>query len=195
LQDIRQFESRIHFDNCAFSEGAEYIEKEWSIISGSGDRFGKTALAAFGRLLHTVQDFYSHSNWIELHMDTDPIPVWDLKPESLPPGTCSGTWILGIPKCCPGGTPTHQELNKDNPDSQEGSKVVPSGPHKGKSLFDLAYEAAIRASSEQFKRLGKGDLGPAVDRSIAEQSLTQYIDALSTTAAKYDQLRDQMQGE
>jgi len=152
LQDSHQTQSCIHFDNCAFAEGLDYIGGEWDLVEASSDKYSDVALAAFGRLLHTVQDFYAHSNWIELHQDADPIPVWDLNLGSLPSDIVSGTWFLGRPKKCPSGAPTHGELNKDDSNSKEGKKEVGSGPNKGKTLYELAFDAAVRASRTQFDR-------------------------------------------
>lgn len=153
LQDLFQTQGSFHFDNCNFKGGSEYIGKQWKLIAESGDPKGKVALAAFARLLHGVQDFYSHSNWIELNVGTAPIPIWNLEVSTLPPQIVSGTWWLGCTKLCPAGAPTHDELHKDDPNSKEGKKIVPSGPNKGKSQFDLAFDAAVQASIVQFQRL------------------------------------------
>jgi len=153
LQDTRQTESWIHFDNCAFPDGIEYIAGQWDLIREIGDPYSTESLGAFGQLLHTVQDFYAHSNWIELHTNQSPIPVWDLVLSSLPPEIVSGTWFIGHPKRCAAGAPTHAQLNKDSADSAEGSKIVPSGPNQGKSLFQLAFNTALAATKVQFAHL------------------------------------------
>ena len=152
-QDGHQVDSKRHFDNCCFAEGAAYIKDEWHKIEVETDPLTETALIAFGRLLHTVQDFYAHSNWIELHQSDDPIPIWDLNLNTLPSGIVSGTWSIGYPKNCTSQAPHHSQLNKDDPESEEGRKVVAIGPNHGKTLFTLAYDAAIRASSKQFEQL------------------------------------------
>lgn len=56
-----------HFDNNAFEEGYAYIEEQRALTVSalqSGDI--PSAWAAFGRLTHTVQDFYAHSNYVDL---------------------------------------------------------------------------------------------------------------------------------
>lgn len=145
--DLDQLDSALHFDNCCFALGVEGIRNLWQVIEE-----GRMVFLSFGTMLHTVQDFYAHSNWVELHQDRDPIPVWDLEVASLPPAIVSGTFF-DLPRECGPDAPTHEQLNKDSPDSEEGSKVVPSGPNQGKSLFDLAYGAALAASKVQFARL------------------------------------------
>lgn len=151
LQDKRQLDSKVHFDNCCFIDGSEYIKEEWQNLEAD-DPHAETALGTFGRLLHTVQDFYAHSNWVELHQNESPIPIWNLDVSTLPNGIVSGTWVVGFPKRCPDGAPAHAQLNKDDPNSDEGKIIVSSGPNAGKSLFILAYEAALSASLVQFER-------------------------------------------
>jgi len=57
-----------HFDDNAFAEGQAYIEKQRNIIFDCL-RTGKSveeAWRALGRLTHAVQDFYAHSNYVQL---------------------------------------------------------------------------------------------------------------------------------
>ena len=124
-------------------------------------------------------------------MDTDPIPVWDLDVSSLPSNIVSGTWKLGWPKACPSGAPSHKELNKDAPNSSEGKIVVDSGPLKGKSLFDLAFDTAVWASIKQFERLMQATAHLALDRPTSKQPLTQdlFAQILVTLAEQGEQLR------
>jgi len=57
----------IHFDGSAFSEGFSYIEEHEAILFRSiEDSDFETAWAALGRILHSWQDFYSHSNYVQL---------------------------------------------------------------------------------------------------------------------------------
>ncbi len=56
-----------HFDNNAFDASYAYIEENRALIQpalASGD--AESAWAAFGRLSHTAQDFYAHSNYLRL---------------------------------------------------------------------------------------------------------------------------------
>jgi len=56
-----------HFDNNAFEKSYAYIEENRAMIRPTLEA-GKIedAWAAFGRLTHTAQDFYAHSNYIPL---------------------------------------------------------------------------------------------------------------------------------
>lgn len=56
-----------HFDNNAFKKSYAYIEEQRALTVSSlqkGD--ANTAWQAFGRFLHSAQDFYAHSNYITL---------------------------------------------------------------------------------------------------------------------------------
>lgn len=151
--DGNQFNSAWHFDNCAFGPGVDRIQDLWDLIRST--TIETNIFADFGTMIHTVEDFYAHSNWIELHTDTNPIPTWNLQLGSLPAAIVSGTFLLDSPKLCGPNAPTHAELNKDSPTSTEGAKVVQSGPNSGKSLFDLAYATALQATRDQFAELSK----------------------------------------
>ena len=59
-----------HFDNNAFEKSYAYIEEQRTLVVSSltsGD--ANSAWRAFGRLTHTQQDFYAHSNYITLWLD------------------------------------------------------------------------------------------------------------------------------
>jgi hypothetical protein len=63
----RATEDEKHFDDCEFDGAAKFIRESYKEAQ-AGLASGKIwdAATMFGRLLHTVQDFYSHSNWVEL---------------------------------------------------------------------------------------------------------------------------------
>jgi hypothetical protein len=56
-----------HFDNNAFEKSYDYIEEQRRLtIMALESKNALAAWAAFGRLTHTAQDFYAHSNYIDL---------------------------------------------------------------------------------------------------------------------------------
>lgn len=83
-----QSNSAQHFDDSKIKEGLTFIKKLekallselTSVPSYTGKvREGRflVALYALGRLLHAIQDFYSHSNWVN---HTGPVcPIWNEK--------------------------------------------------------------------------------------------------------------------
>lgn len=60
-----------HFDDCNFSGAADVIRGYQNDAVAALDPSNVTidsdavAMVAFGRWLHTAQDFYAHSNWVE----------------------------------------------------------------------------------------------------------------------------------
>ena len=68
-----------HFDNNAIEKGLRYINEQRGFVLASLLSPGVlSAWIAFGRLTHTAQDFYSHTNyislWLDQHPDTPPTP-------------------------------------------------------------------------------------------------------------------------
>jgi hypothetical protein len=64
-----QFQMHVHFDNCAFAEGRAFVEQQHALIAGADDP--TLMRAALGRLTHAVQDFYSHSNYVDLWLEAN----------------------------------------------------------------------------------------------------------------------------
>jgi hypothetical protein len=68
-----------HFDNNAIDKGFRYINEQRGFVLASLLSPGVlSAWIAFGRLIHSAQDFYSHTNYISLWLDqyngTPPTP-------------------------------------------------------------------------------------------------------------------------
>ncbi|XP_066534390.1 von Willebrand factor A domain-containing protein 7-like [Hoplias malabaricus] len=60
-------EAKYHFDDESFLNGRDLITNGTSIVKASVKQQNyETAREKLGEILHTLQDFYSHSNWIEL---------------------------------------------------------------------------------------------------------------------------------
>ncbi|KUK95969.1 MAG: hypothetical protein XE06_0583 [Anaerolineaceae bacterium 46_22] len=137
----------IHFDGSAFSEGFSYIkEQKAKLLKSVEDSDYQTARAALGRILHSWQDFYSHSNYVQLwyqkegHIDVEEIDHKDLdifnSPE-LKSGKNYGLIELfallpGLSRLIKPFMPedSHAKMNLDSPKS---------GP-----FFNYAYTAAKR---------------------------------------------------
>jgi len=67
----------IHFDSSAFDDGFNYIaDQEQHILQHLDHSQFDQARCAFGRLLHSWQDFFSHSNYVRIwrcnHPDDPP---------------------------------------------------------------------------------------------------------------------------
>ena len=73
-----------HFDNNAFDQGYAYIEEQRALLYAALEKDdAPSAWAAFGRLTHTAQDFYAHSNYVDLWLagfDGNPPPPPEIDP-------------------------------------------------------------------------------------------------------------------
>jgi hypothetical protein len=74
-----------HFDNNAFAQSRAYLDEQRALTLSSlrsGD--AASALSAFGRLTHTAQDFYAHTNyvsqWLARFVDSPPPPAPEIDP-------------------------------------------------------------------------------------------------------------------
>lgn len=157
-QDVDQVTSAKHFDNCAFEEGIDYINNRLVVTdSFVAKRDWWEAMRTLGEAVHGIQDFYSHSNYVEDFADELSagyvVPVWTDEGQQqlrdlVARGLVSGTWNRGTPKLCPPGTPSHDEMNKDHPTfSTRGARrlVKPAWSATG---FDAAMRLADLATYE-----------------------------------------------
>jgi hypothetical protein len=64
---LNQLRGHLHFDN-RIDDGWDYIEAEHASLAelAAGQGSGDLLRAAFGRLVHTAQDFYAHTNYVRL---------------------------------------------------------------------------------------------------------------------------------
>jgi len=103
LQNQLGSKAHFHFDNNKIAESLAYVEslhRQIAVLAAQGDN-GKQQRAALGRLCHAVQDFYAHSNYVDLWLaDHDhPVPpayaIDGLIPELLNhPDLRTGTFVL-----------------------------------------------------------------------------------------------------
>lgn len=62
-----------HFDHNAFDKSHAYMEEQRALtVSCLQSKDVLSAWSAFGRLTHTAQDFYAHSNYIDLWLASRP---------------------------------------------------------------------------------------------------------------------------
>lgn len=144
-----------HYDNNAFAAGDAYVESlRRQAIEALVAGHAEAARQAFGRLTHTVQDFYAHSNYVELWQSVygtdDPTRIDPLDERIRQhPDLHSGKLYYPleafsfIPAFEPLVLPrlprdSHAHMNKD----------APARPY-----FDLAYHAAVKRTRLEFERL------------------------------------------
>jgi hypothetical protein len=146
-----------HYDNNAFAAGDAYIEQQRHLVFDAlADLEALPAWEAFGRLTHTAQDFYAHSNYVTLWREKNP----GVTPEQIHPQLAellndprlsSGRlyypleFLTFLPLLKPLVVPllprdSHAWMNKDNP-TRPG--------------FDFAYHAAVKRTKMEFERIQK----------------------------------------
>lgn len=182
LQDSAyQFSSKAHFDNCDFDASIAYLEQllaeagkhvDTALTSRkSKDEPGaiaaaKKAFFALGRALHGVQDFYAHTNYVELAKadvkrvtDIAVVAPWRDKgkaliQELLPKGLVSGYVFWGFPQRCPGGALSHGALANDSESTTAGKIKVPhlNNITQYKIAVTLAREASRELMRDAFER-------------------------------------------
>jgi len=149
-----------HFDDSAFEKSYAYIEEQRALtISALMANDVPSAWSAFGRLTHTAQDFYAHSNYIDLWIalqpnGTRPTPaeVDPVHPDLIRAGALhSGRiypldYLSFIPILKPLITPllphdSHGRMNLDSPEC---------GPR-----FDYAFQAAMKRTKIEFEETTK----------------------------------------
>jgi hypothetical protein len=181
-QDIvHQFESKAHFDNCDFDSATSYIASLLDEVAAhvgnaqkakdAGDTNGATAAAAsaffaLGQALHAVQDFYAHTNYVELQApkakkvtDIAVIAPWRPKgqariQELRNEGLYSGFVFWGFPQKCPAGTASHADTAKDSATTASGAKPLPhlQNLSQYKIAVFLAREASLQLMTDAFKK-------------------------------------------
>lgn len=124
---------------------------------------GPGARSAFGGLAHALQDFYAHSNWVELNVPGSPEALATLFPGcgALPADLSTGFFALGegTDGCPDAGPPPgfaycHEQINKDGFTTPEGGKLLPDGVVVPDvplvNYFDLASLLATRATTDLY---------------------------------------------
>lgn len=115
-----------HFDDCNFTGGSEVVSSSQAEAVAELDPSAPPiatdplAIQAFARSLHAVQDFYAHTNWIELGgqalVDSSLDPFPELGPYSTVPS--SGFIVVQ------GDKPKHAALIRDDDASYPASAQV-----------------------------------------------------------------------
>lgn len=169
-------DSRRHFDNNNFNAALAYIDREKKMAlnyaADADQDFQNHAqcLRHLALMLHTAQDFYSRSNYVELLLEDprnrrDPLNLSLVDWSKIPSGYVGQT----------SGTELNSGLqdSKDNADLAEGKKM--SG---GYSYFQIARELAIKETQRQWNLFATLVQGRYRDRANA------ILTAIKTTSIK-----------
>jgi hypothetical protein len=185
-QDVlHAFESKAHFDNCAFEESAEYVSvliaearDHIARIQGGGSGNDvpaglRQAMLAFGQALHGIQDFYAHTNYVELMQMRSPgmtdeaaisiLEFWrpagrEQLRKLAASGLHSGQVWWSLPHVCESSVPSHGDLAKDSPDTKSGKQSsIFKHALTGRFLSNhtVAFNLASRATREFLRWAGQ----------------------------------------
>jgi len=150
-----------HFDNNAFEKSYAYLEEQRALtVSSLMAHDARLAWSAFGRLTHTAQDFYAHSNYIDLWLahqqeaalpapsEVDPLDPDLINTRGLRSGKIYALELLSfIPVLKPLIMPilprdSHGWMNLDSP--KQGHN------------FKYAFQAAVKRTKIEFEITTKG---------------------------------------
>jgi len=147
-----------HFDNNAFEKTYAYIEEQRALtVSSLQKNSARSAWSAFGRMTHSIQDFYAHSNYITLWLarfdggalpspsEVDPVDLTVIDSPNLRSGKVYYPFELlyFVRKLRPYVLPllprdSHAWMNLDSP--EQGFK------------FDYAMQAATKRTVIEFEK-------------------------------------------
>lgn len=115
-----------HFDDCNFTGGSKVIQSSQAEAVAELDpslpplETDPLAIRAFGRSLHAAQDFYAHTNWIELGGDVLVDSSLGAFPTLSPYSTNAASGFVVVQ----GNKPRHAALSRDDDAPYPTSAIV-----------------------------------------------------------------------
>lgn len=172
-----------HYDDSQFEQSQAYVEECRQAAGRALDP--AVAWAAFGRLTHAVQDFYAHSNYVQLWADLQTLIPGekDTDRASLPPPAkmkALDAFLLKHPKLKSGRLYLPLEALWLVPPLQPLLKVLlPKDSHawmnldnpRAGALFPYAVEAAVQRTVFEFERT----LG-LIGETRGQLAMKQFVD-------------------
>lgn len=163
-------DNRRHFAAKTVESALSYIDREkksalnYACEADTDQESRAAALRHFGMLLHSAQDFYSQSNYVELALKSpqfrgDPLTIPLVDWSQVPGG------YEGLVANAADSLDNAQNFSKGNPGTYEGKKVA------GKTTYyNIARELAIRETQRQwtlFETLIRNRCGDRAAKIIA----------------------------
>ncbi|MBI4532766.1 MAG: hypothetical protein HY711_02370 [Candidatus Melainabacteria bacterium] len=144
-------ESRRHFSDDHFSACLAYIDREkkkalnYACDADTDPDNRARALKHFGLMLHTAQDFYSKTNYVELQLEdarkiADPFNIELVDWAKIPDG-----YVGPVSRTRLAVANQVMDLNKDNAHTPQGKKAV-----AGTTYFVIAKDLAVRETQRQW---------------------------------------------
>ena len=173
------------------------LDTDCGLDSSQEQRAKCGSLESFGRVLHGVQDFYSHSNWADEADPGRPIgadnppglnlpapsPILDLRARSaptVPADLSTGCFVLhdrvpGVEECT--GRVTHAALNKDLGlvDLDTGETTKPTTP---RGMVGSNFARAVAGAIEETRRQWR-DFGAELEARYGAEKASLIMCALS----------------
>ena len=149
-----------HFDNNAIDEGQHYIiEQRGFVIAALLSPGVLSAWIAFGRLTHTAQDFYAHTNYINLWLDQHdgtppPPPEVDPVQKSLVESSKIRSGKIYLPMDVLYFVPFLRQLSLALLPHDSHGKMNLDSPKQG-PRFEYARAAAVKRTQLEFEILKK----------------------------------------
>lgn len=146
----------LHFDDNAFEKSYRFIDEQRNLIRPALEA-GKPedAWRAFGRLTHTAQDFYSHSNYIDLWMagnlagSTPPATAIDPLDETLLNSPALQSGRINLPLEILTYLPVVGTwIGRIAPHDSHASMHLDSAARGRK--FEYAFQAAVKRTRSEF---------------------------------------------
>ena len=149
-----------HFDDCNFAGGSAVVRDSQAEAvvrldpSAPSPDADLLAIRAFGRSLHAVQDFYAHTNWIELGGDSlvdaslEAFPVFNpyARKTFSKSSRSSSTidWYIGLRSKCPPSGRICSGISRARIRRPLASHAWASGPSKKAPAKESAFALASR---------------------------------------------------
>ena len=164
----------IHFDGSEFKAGFEYISNQkQAVMEGIQTGGFSFARRSLGRLTHTWQDFYSHSNYVKLWLSKkgrsrpDEIDFYDpdlINHPKLRSGKSYGLIELFamlplVSKWIKPHMPadSHARMNLDSPSSGD--------------LFEFVFMAALKQTTATFEQL----MGQIIHLDVKKEAIRSFL--------------------
>ncbi|HKG53333.1 MAG TPA: hypothetical protein VKB04_03675 [Anaerolineales bacterium] len=150
-----------HFDGNKFEKSYAYVEEQRALtVSSLRTNDALSAWSAFGRLTHAVQDFYAHSNYVDLRLSCQPHGTV-LTPSEIDP---IDPHLINSPALRSGKIYPLEALNLIRPIKPFVKYLLPRDAHAWMNLdspqqgpnFAYAFQAAVKRTKIEFEKTTEG---------------------------------------
>ena len=181
-----------HFDSETFALGSRRLRHTFTLVFQQLEKGNReNALWLMGSSLHSIQDFFSHSNFIELgrksidlYALSDPLPSLICRPGQKPNALTSGYWPDNAPvknKC------HHKDLNKDSTEHPLHAKAFKRAIEESTRFF-AKVEAEVKrrypSGAADVIRFLKNSKAKAPDFQLAAQKANPALEKCMNAAPK-----------